>query len=155
MSTEQTSQINSTSLEETLEIAEAIGSKLRGGEVIELISDLGGGKTAFTRGLVSGMGSMDTVHSPSFTVSNVYKSNNLSLFHFDFYRLSEPGIIANELSEVINDPEVVVVIEWANIVDDLLPDDRLSIEIKSTSETERQFDLSYSKNLSYLMPDNA
>lgn len=98
---------------------------------------------------------MDTVHSPSFTVSNVYKSNNLSLFHFDFYRLSEPGIIANELSEVINDPEVVVVIEWANIVDDLLPDDRLSIEIKSTSETERQFDLSYSKNLSYLMPDNA
>ena len=150
MSTEQTLQIRSTNLDETLAIAEAIGSKLRGGELIELVSDLGGGKTAFTRGLAIGMGSNDVVHSPSFTISNVYAAGDLTMYHFDFYRLSEPGIIANELSEVIDDPKAVVVIEWANIVDDILPDTRISVRINTTSETDRQIELTYPDSLGYL-----
>ncbi len=151
MSTEQTLQIRSTNLDETLAIAEAIGSKLRGGELIELVSDLGGGKTAFTRGLAIGMGSNDVVHSPSFTISNVYAAGDLTMYHFDFYRLSEPGIIANELSEVIDDPKAVVVIEWANIVDDILPDTRISVRINTSSETDRQIELTYPDSLGYLI----
>ena len=151
MSTEQTLQIRSTNLDETLAIAEAIGSKLRGGELIELVSDLGGGKTAFTRGLAIGMGSNDVVHSPSFTISNVYAAGDLTMYHFDFYRLSEPGIIANELSEVIDDPKAVVVIEWANIVDDILPDTRISVRINTSSETDRQVELTYPDSLGYLI----
>ena len=151
MSTEQTLQIRSTNLDETLAIAEAIGSKLRGGELIELVSDLGGGKTAFTRGLAIGMGSNDVVHSPSFTISNVYAAGDLTMYHFDFYRLSEPGIIANALSEVIDDPKAVVVIEWANIVDDILPDTRISVRINTSSETDRQIELTYPDSLGYLI----
>ena len=151
MSTEQTLQIRSTNLDETLAIAEAIGSKLRGGELIELVSDLGGGKTAFTRGLAIGMGSNDVVHSPSFTISNVYAAGDLTMYHFDFYRLSEPGIIANELSEVIDDPKAVVAIEWANIVDDILPDTRISVRINTSSETDRQIELTYPDSLCYLI----
>ena len=154
MSTVQTWQTSSTSLDETLAIAEAIGSRLRGGEVIELVSDLGGGKTAFTRGLVAGLGSKDVVHSPSFTLSNVYSSDNLSIHHFDFYRLNEPGIIANELSEIIGDPKGVVVVEWANIVEDLLPANRLSVKINAINESERSFELTYPDNLKYLISNN-
>lgn len=127
---------------------------MRGGEVIELVSDLGGGKTAFTRGLAAGMGSSDVVHSPSFTLSNVYNSKNLVMYHFDFYRLAEPGIIANELSEVIDDPKAVVVVEWANIVEDLLPKTRLSIIIESIDETQRKFKMNYPESLNYLITKN-
>src|ERR1700712_1196496 len=117
MSTEQTSQIESTSLQATLDLAAAIGMKLKGGEVIELVSDLGGGKTAFVKGLARGMGSTDVVRSPSFTISNQYKAGSKTLYHFDFYRLFDPGIMRDELAEILQDPNAVVVVEWASIVD--------------------------------------
>src|SRR6185312_5854101 len=93
MSTVQTWQTESISSDNTSDVAMKIGRKLQGGEVIELISDLGGGKTTFVRGLAKGMGSQDTVRSPSFTLSNEYRSGKLTLYHFDFYRLEDPGIM--------------------------------------------------------------
>ncbi|PIZ61832.1 tRNA (adenosine(37)-N6)-threonylcarbamoyltransferase complex ATPase subunit type 1 TsaE, partial [Candidatus Saccharibacteria bacterium CG_4_10_14_0_2_um_filter_52_9] len=89
---------------------------MRGGEVIVLTSDLGGGKTSFVRGLAAGMASHDLVHSPSFTLSNQYKAGDLTLCHFDFYRLNDPGIMRNELAEVLKDSQAVVAVEWADIV---------------------------------------
>ena len=68
---QQTCDITSTSIEDTERIAALLGSNLRGGELIELASDLGGGKTTFTRGLVRGGGSDDSVASPTFTISRV------------------------------------------------------------------------------------
>jgi tRNA threonylcarbamoyladenosine biosynthesis protein TsaE len=126
MSTELMWQADSTSLEATLHLAAEIGKRLRGGEVIELRSDVGGGKTAFVRGLASGMGANEHVHSPSFTVSNEYRAGNLTLAHFDFYRLQEPGILRDELAELIGDAAITVVIEWADIVEDVLPAEKLS-----------------------------
>jgi len=82
-----TLRITSESPEATEQLAEAIGRRLTGGEVIELVSDLGGGKTTFVRGLARGLGSADVVSSPTFTVSKVYKADKLELHHFDFYRL--------------------------------------------------------------------
>lgn len=122
--------------------------------MIELISDLGGGKTTFVRGMAQGMGSTDKVASPSFTISREYKAGDLTLYHFDFYRLQDPGIVANELAEVVGDPKVVVAVEWADIVEDVLPTDKLTIRIQNTGETSREFTLNCPEKLSYLLPEN-
>jgi len=120
-----------------------IGSSLQGGEVIELIGDVGSGKTTFTKGLAEGMDITEDVTSPSFTISRVYESEErgLLLAHYDFYRLTDAGIMANELSETVRDRLTVTVIEWADLVEDVLPKDRLTIRFSASSETMRHMDL--------------
>jgi tRNA threonylcarbamoyladenosine biosynthesis protein TsaE len=154
MSTAQTWQTVSTSLESTARLAEALGARLRGGEVIELVSDVGGGKTTFVRSLAKGMGSLDKVGSPTFTISRQYQAGDLTLHHFDFYRLVEPGLMASELVEIVDDPKAVIAIEWANIVDNVLPAERLTIGIIATGENERTFTFLYPENMSYLAGNN-
>jgi tRNA threonylcarbamoyladenosine biosynthesis protein TsaE len=124
---------------------------LRGGETIELISDLGGGKTAFVRGLVQGAGSTDRVSSPSFTLRNEYKTSKFTIYHFDFYRLTEPGIMQEELAETLADHKAVTVVEWADIVEKVLPAERLTITITATGEHSRQLAFQYPASLSYLL----
>jgi len=143
--------IKSTSLNNTLKIAENIGRQLCGGEVIELISDLGGGKTVFAKGLAKGAGSDDLVSSPTFTISKVYNAPKFSIYHFDFYRLDDAGIVAQELAEVIDDNKAVAVIEWAGAVKDVLPKQRLTINIEQMSLNGRQLTFIYPKKLSYLL----
>jgi tRNA threonylcarbamoyladenosine biosynthesis protein TsaE len=152
MSTAAIYQFSASSLENSLSLAAEIGAKLRGQEVIELVSDLGGGKTAFVRGLAGGAGSLDRVSSPSFTLTNIYQTPALTLHHFDFYRLDEPGILREELAEVIADPRSVVIIEWAAIIQDVLPSNRLTIKIKATGETSRSYEIACPENLLYLLP---
>jgi len=98
-----------------------------------------------------GMGSTDTVASPTFTISRVYKAASLEVHHFDFYRLAEPGIIAAELAEVVNDPQTVVVVEWADIVQDVLPAERLSLTIEQTPEGTRRLYFRAPEHLQYLI----
>jgi tRNA threonylcarbamoyladenosine biosynthesis protein TsaE len=132
-----------------------MGRRLRGGEVIELVSDVGGGKTTFVRGLARGFGSSDAVGSPSFTLSREYKSGELTMYHFDFYRLNNPGIMANELAEVVADPQAVVVVEWADIVENVLPAEHITITIRSTGESSREFAFTYSSKLAYAIPEDS
>lgn len=127
---------------------------MRGGETIELASDLGGGKTTFVRGLARGLGSQDAVRSPSFTLGNEYRAGDLTLYHFDFHRLSEPGIVRDGLAEILANPRAVVVVEWAYIVDDVLPAERLTVKIKAIAETSRGFVFEYPDSLDYLIPHN-
>jgi len=122
--------------------------------VIELLSDLGGGKTTFVRGLATGAGSKDAVSSPSFTLVNQYRAGALTIYHFDFYRLHEAGIMRSELEEVIDDRQAAVVVEWADVVRDVLPSERLTIRIVPTGETARRFECTYPAKLSYLLPIN-
>lgn len=131
-----------------------VGRKLKGGEVIELVSDLGGGKTVFVKGVAKGMGVKDIVGSPSFTLSSEYKAGDLTLHHYDFYRLGEPGLMTNTLGEVLGKPEAVVAIEWADLVDTVLPSDRLSIRIRATDENSRHLHFSYPEHMVYLIPSN-
>lgn len=142
-------QTYSTSSAETEKLGELLGSKLSGGEAIELCSDLGGGKTTFVKGLVKGLGSRDNVTSPTFTLSRIYQAGNLQVHHFDFYRLNDAGILADQLAESINDKNAVVVVEWADIVEDVLPKERLSIEFKpaAASPEERQIIFRYPENM--------
>jgi len=144
-------QIVSTNSSATEKLAEQIGHNLSGGEVIELVSDLGGGKTTFVRGLARGMGSPEHVSSPTFTVSKAYKAKELMLHHFDFYRLPEAGLIGHELGEVLGEDENVIVVEWAGMVQHVLPEERLTVHIKNTGEETREFVISYPKSLSYLV----
>jgi tRNA threonylcarbamoyladenosine biosynthesis protein TsaE len=134
MSDQTTWETNTRTTDGTEKIAEQVGAALKGGEVIELMSDLGGGKTTFVRGLARGAGSKDTVGSPTFTISRVYKAGQKTIRHYDFYRLSEPGLMAQELSESVGSAEDVVVIEWGAIVQDVLPKERLQIEFEQARE---------------------
>lgn len=100
-------------------------------QTIELLSDLGGGKTTFVKGLAKGLGYKGDVASPTFTLSREYPcSNGLTLFHYDFYRLDSAGIVAAELEETINTPKSVNVIEWADAVENVLPVNRIKISFK-------------------------
>ncbi len=141
----------SSSSDATEKIAEKLGKRLGGGEVIELSSDLGGGKTTFVRGLARGMGSQDKVSSPTFTISKVYQAAGMELHHFDFYRLPEAGIIAEEFTEVLGQPNIVVVVEWGEIVQGVLPQERVTITLTPTSEDERQILIKYPDSLEYLI----
>src|SRR5580658_6146792 len=100
----------------TLDFAAQIGQNLKGGELIAIASDLGGGKTTFVRGLTKGAGSTEHVTSPSFTIRNDYSAKNLDIAHFDFYRINDPGILRDMLEEVIDDSSVSIVIVWAGVV---------------------------------------
>jgi len=142
-------QTISTSADQTETLAEKLGAALKGGEVIELVSDLGGGKTTFVRGLVRALGSTDKVASPTFTISKVYNAGKLIVHHFDFYRLGEPGIIADELQEVVDDPEAIVVVEWADVVQHVLPEDRITITIEQTAEGDRRLTFTVAEPLAY------
>ncbi len=137
--------------EQTMNIAHKIGQHLKGGECIQLSSDVGGGKTTFTRGLAKGAGSSDHVSSPTFTISKVYRAENFDIVHFDFYRLNEPGLIEHELAEVQDDANTVVVVEWSDIVEHVLPEVRLVIDIVATSDYDRELRCSYPEKYSYLL----
>ena len=128
--------------QETKDLAASIGSLLKGGEVFELVGDVGAGKTTFVKGLAKGLAIDDDIQSPSFTISREYEARDgLRLVHYDFYRLSEPGIMANEVAEMIHDDKTVTVIEWADIIEGVLPANRYTIRFESPSENVRSITL--------------
>ena len=144
-------QIKSESSEQTEKLAARLGKALKGGEVIELVSDLGGGKTTFVRGLALGADSKDKVASPTFTINKVYECPKFQIQHFDFYRLPDPGLIVNELEEVVGEADIVTVIEWADVVKHILPDKRLHITIHQLPNGDREFTFTAPSSLNYLM----
>lgn len=123
----------------TQELGARLGQALHGGEVIELVGDVGAGKTTLTRALARGMGITATIQSPTFTINNLYDTpDGLRLSHYDFYRLADAGVMADELSETVDDKRTVTVVEWGDIIAEVLPQDRLTINFVSSSETARK-----------------
>ncbi len=150
MNTGKTWQTHSTNSDETEALGANIGARLRGGETIELVSDLGGGKTTFTRGLVRGAGSTDRVASPTFTISKEYSTASFTIEHFDFYRLAEAGIVADELAEFVGDPAYVTIVEWGDIVQDVLPGERVTVKLALQKDGTRAVSITYAEALAYL-----
>lgn len=101
------------------------------------------------------MGSKDHVASPTFTIGREYRNEDkdLTLYHFDFYRLAEPGIVALELDEALHDPRAVIAIEWGAIVEDVLPEKKLLITLARTGEDTRELIYDYPAVLAYLVPE--
>ncbi|NCQ54043.1 tRNA (adenosine(37)-N6)-threonylcarbamoyltransferase complex ATPase subunit type 1 TsaE [Candidatus Saccharibacteria bacterium CG11_big_fil_rev_8_21_14_0_20_41_19] len=131
------------------DLGKAIGTLLCGGEIIELIGDVGAGKTTLVKGIAVGLGIDENVQSPSFTINRVYNGRDgIILSHYDFYRLNDAGIMANELQEVIDDKNIVTVIEWGGAVAGILPIDRLTINISAISEYSRKLDIKSSGEIS-------
>lgn len=135
----QMKKINST--DEMTDFGKKFGSFLKGGEVIELVGDVGAGKTTFTKGLARGLGVAEAVQSPSFTISRIYDGANFQLKHYDFYRLNEPGIIADEIADGLGDFDNITVVEWGESVKDILPENRIKIIFKPLNEKTREVEI--------------
>jgi len=140
------------SLEAMLQFGQRLGRSLKGGEIFELVGDVGTGKTTFVKGLAKGLDVTDVVQSPTFTISRVYEARNgLSLLHYDFYRLSEPGIMRDELAESLQESTAVIALEWDQTVHDLLPQVRtLRLEFSYAGEEKRQVLLTIPTELEYM-----
>lgn len=127
-------EVEMRSESETKELASGLAQKLSGGEVICLFGELGSGKTTFVQGLAEGLGISVTVVSPTFTLVREY-FGRLNLFHVDAYRLN--GLSAEEIHRQIGlldymERNGVVVIEWADLIADALPKERLDIIFEHT-----------------------
>lgn len=144
-------EIISTSSEETERLGRRIGATLKGSEVLQLVSDLGGGKTTLTKGLAVGAGCQDTVSSPTFTLVKEYTGLKVRIKHYDFYRLTDAGIMLHELQEDLTEPNTVIIIEWADIVKNVLPADSVVITMQYTGENERKIVVNASRKLGYLI----
>ncbi len=129
----------SRSADQTRRAGLRLGSLLQPGDVIALIGDLGAGKTTLMQGIASGWGSLDQVTSPTFVLVNVYRRPNQErLFHLDAYRLNSSAE-AQDLDLDSMMEEGALVIEWAEKIQDILPQARLWLEIKWMDENQRDF----------------
>ena len=117
-------------IEETINIGLSIGNLLKPGDIICLTGDLGTGKTHITKGIAKGLGVKEHITSPTFTIVNEYDSGRLKLYHFDVYRVSEPDeIYAIGFDDYIFS-DGVSIIEWANYIEEILPNEYLHILIE-------------------------
>lgn len=115
-----------------------VAARLKGGDTIQLVGDVGAGKTTLVKGIAKGLGVVEDVQSPSFTISRVYDlPTGGQLTHYDFYRLHDPGILADELAETTGRTDGITVIEWADAVAGILPVEHITISITSPTETSR------------------
>ncbi len=119
---------------ETIALGSKLGSLLCGGEFITLTGDLGGGKTQFTKGIAAGLGIIETIVSPTFTIERIYGK----LHHFDLYRTMNDREIAESIQDLTTDGESIIVIEWPENIVGISPENNLSIEFKYLSENERE-----------------
>ena len=130
--------IDSFCAKDTYELGEKIGQMAKPGMVISLTGDLGVGKTVFTQGLAKGLGIEEPVNSPTFTIVQVYEEGRLPLYHFDVYRI---GYI-EEMDEIGYEDyfygEGVCLIEWADLIREILPEQMCRVTIEK--DLEKGFD---------------
>lgn len=134
-------EVISKSLEDTKELAKELANKAKPKDVIALIGEMGAGKTAFSKAFAKGLNIQSTVNSPTFTILNIYEDGRLPMYHFDAYRIEEP----EEMEEIGFEEYIygdgVTLIEWADIIKDILPSSYLLVKIETLSENERRITL--------------
>ncbi|MCI8836251.1 MAG: tRNA (adenosine(37)-N6)-threonylcarbamoyltransferase complex ATPase subunit type 1 TsaE [Ruminococcus sp.] len=130
--------LESKSPKETYQIGKRLGREAKAGEVYTLTGDLGVGKTKFTQGFAAGLGVTEPVNSPTFTILQIYESGRIPLYHFDAYRIGD----IEEMEEIGFEEYVmgegVSLIEWADLVEEILPSDCIRLRIEK--DLERGFD---------------
>lgn len=121
---------SSNSPEETMAVGNDIGLMAISGQIYCLVGDLGVGKTIFTKGFAQGLQIMEHITSPTFTIVNEYKGPKLPFYHFDVYRIQD----LDEMDEIGYEDyffgDGVTFIEWANYIEDLIPDEAIWIYIE-------------------------
>ncbi|GAB5445019.1 MAG: tRNA (adenosine(37)-N6)-threonylcarbamoyltransferase complex ATPase subunit type 1 TsaE [Fuerstiella sp.] len=139
----QSLTVNSHNEEHTQSLGEALARCLEPGLTVALDGQLGAGKTRLTRAICDGLCVTDElVNSPTFVLMQAYTSGRLPVYHFDAYRLGDVDeFLAIGAEEFLNDTNAVCLVEWASLVDPVLPTDRLSIELTQQSDIARQLHL--------------
>lgn len=116
---------------------------MRPGQLVELVGDLGGGKTTLTKGIAKGLGITKTITSPTFSIQRSYElPSGASFEHFDLYRLEGEDAVKQEIAEYLDDPTVITVVEWAKPFIAALKPDRLVVDMHWTGDTTRDITLS-------------
>jgi len=135
---EQIKIIESFSPEDTLELGREMGRNAQPGDVYTLIGDLGVGKTVFTQGIADGLEIEESICSPTFTIVQVYEDGRMPFYHFDVYRIGD----IEEMDEIGYEDyfygEGLCMIEWANLIEEILPSRRKEITIEK--DLEKGFD---------------
>ena len=130
--------IETRSAMETYQLGVELGKKAQKGQVYTMVGDLGVGKTVFTQGLAEGLGITEPVNSPTFTIVQQYDDGRLPLYHFDVYRIGD----IDEMDEIGFEDYVygegVSLIEWANLIEEILPEEHIEITIEK--DLEKGFD---------------
>ena len=126
--------IETNSAGETFEFGQKIGREAKPGQIYTLDGDLGTGKTVFTQGVASGLGITEPVNSPTFTIIQEYEGGRMPFYHFDVYRIGD----IEEMEEIGYDDyffgEGVCLIEWAHLIEEILPQSVISIKIEKNPE---------------------
>ena len=130
-------RIESLKTEDTFEVGKKLGKNAKAGDVFLLLGDLGVGKTVFTQGFAKGLGIEEPINSPTFTIVQEYEGR-LPFYHFDVYRISD----VDEMDEIGYEDYFygggVCLIEWANLIEEILPKNARTISIEK--DTEQGFD---------------
>lgn len=130
--------IETHSAQETFALGQRIGLEALPGQVYTLIGDLGVGKTVFTQGVADGLGITEPVNSPTFTIVQIYEGGRMPFYHFDVYRIGD----VEEMEEIGYEDcfygEGLCLIEWANLIEEILPEERTEILIEK--DLEQGFD---------------
>ena len=130
--------IETYSAEETAELGRRMGLEAKPGDVYTLVGELGVGKTVFTQGIALGLGITEAISSPTFTIVQVYEEGRMPFYHFDVYRIGD----IEEMDEIGYEDyfygEGLTMIEWANLIEEILPEKRKEITIEK--DLEKGFD---------------
>ena len=131
---EQTKVIESYSAQETTELGKKLGQQAKPGEVYTLVGDLGVGKTVLTQGIAEGLGITEAICSPTFTIVQVYEEGRMPFYHFDVYRIGD----VEEMDEIGYEDyfygEGLTMIEWANLIEEILPENLIKVTIEKNLE---------------------
>lgn len=130
--------LESKSPEDTFQIGMRLGQLAKAGEVYTLTGDLGVGKTVFTQGFAKGLGIDEPVNSPTFTILQIYEGGRLPLYHFDVYRIGSLEEMDETGFEEYMTGEGVSLIEWADLIREILPGERTQVRIEK--DLEKGFD---------------
>lgn len=148
----QSSKIITNNINDTKRLAGELAASLKGGEVVCLYGELGAGKTVFVQGMMEYFLPGKRVLSPTFIIVRHYTINHKTIkkfLHIDLYRLSEQKEIRElEFLEYLNNSEIVVAIEWAEKMQNLLPKQRIDIRIETLSNDNRMISISHSGDFS-------
>ncbi len=135
---ENTKQIESFSAEDTYALGKKLGENAKPGDVYTLLGDLGVGKTVLTQGIADGLGIKEAICSPTFTIVQVYDEGRMPFYHFDVYRIGD----IEEMDEIGYEDyfygDGLTIIEWANLIEEILPSKRKEITIEK--DLEKGFD---------------
>lgn len=130
--------IESFSMEDTFKLGEDLGAKALPGEIYTLSGDLGTGKTVFAQGFAKGLGIEEVVNSPTFTIVSEYTEGRMPFYHFDVYRISDPEEMYEIGFEEYLYGQGVCLIEWAELIRDIIPEKTIDITI--SKNLEKDFD---------------